>query len=147
MSTKILSFQKKLRIIIFSILTSVLLMYFSQNLNLNEQSQRLLVKLLNVPQQFLTQVLNEYKDFENQQIAILEKEILNLKNQIYESELKIKSLENSNPSFNYEFSRIDSSEIYINSFDQMNFTCCNKHRIFVNNPNNINEVCNISRNL
>ena len=139
MSTKILSFQKKLRIIIFSILTSVLLMYFSQNLNLNEKSQRLLVKLLNVPQQFLTQVLNEYKDFENQQIAILEKEILNLKNQIYESELKIKSLENSNPSFNYEFSRIDSSEIYINSFDQMNFTCCNKHRIFVNNPNNINE--------
>ena len=109
-------------------------MYFSQNLNLNEQSQRLLVKFLNVPQQFLTQVLNEYKDFENQQIAILEKEILNLKNQIYESELKIKSLENSNPSFNYEFSRIDSSEIYINSFDQMNFTYFfNKHRIFVNN--------------
>ena len=116
MSTKILPFQKKLRIVIYSILTSVLLMYFSQNLNLNEKSQRLLVKLLNVPQQFLTQVLNEYKDFENQQIAILEKEILNLKNQIYESELKIKSLENFNPSFDYEFSKIDSSEIYVNSF-------------------------------
>ena len=53
----------------------------------------LLAKFLNVPQQFITQVLNEYQEFENQKIAQLQDEILNLQNEIYENELKIKSLE------------------------------------------------------
>ena len=28
-------------------------------------------------------------------------------------------------------------QLHINSFDQMNFTCCNKHRVYLNNPETI----------
>ena len=89
MSTNILPLQKKLRIAFFSLIFSGLLIYLSQNLNLNDKSQRLLAKFLNVPQQFITQVLNEYQEFENQKIAQLQDEILNLQNEIYENEVCI----------------------------------------------------------
>lgn len=139
MSTNILPLQKKLRITFFSLIFSGLLIYLSQNLNLNDKSQRLLAKFLNVPQQFITQVLNEYQEFENQKIAELQDEILNLQNEIYENELKIKSLENSRSYNNLDFFVNEHSETYIKSFDQMNFACCNKHRIYINNPNKLQD--------
>lgn len=139
MSTNILPLQKKLRITFFSLIFSGLLIYLSQNLNLNDKSQRLLAKFLNVPQQFITQVLNEYQEFENQKIAQLQDEILNLQNEIYENELKIKSLENSRSHNNLDFFVNENSETYIKSFDQMNYACCNKHRIYTNNPNKLQD--------
>tara|TARA_X000000950_G_scaffold289315_1_gene411904 strand:- start:15022 stop:15819 length:798 start_codon:yes stop_codon:yes gene_type:complete len=137
MSTNILPFQKKLRLTLFSFVISGALIYASQNYNFNEKAQRFLVKFLNVPQQFISQVLTEYREFENQKIAELEEEILILKNQIYENELEIKSLENSRSFNDSNFVINKNAETYINSFDQMNFTCCNKHRIYINNPNKL----------
>ena len=136
MAKKILPFQKKLSFGFFSLFFAVLLIYVSYSLGLNEKSQRLLVKFLNVPQQFLSKVLNEYQEFENQKIVQLEEEILNLQNQIYENELKIKSLENSQPANNLDFNLRGELDTYISSFDQINFTCCNKHRVYINNSNN-----------
>ena len=139
MAKKILPFQKKLSFGFFSLFFAVLLIYVSYSLGLNEKSQRLLVKFLNVPQQFLSKVLNEYQEFENQKIVQLEEEILNLQNQIYENELKIKSLENSQPTNNLDFNLRGALDTYISSFDQINFTCCNKHRVYINNSNNLED--------
>ena len=137
MAKEILPFQKKLSLTFFSFIFVVLLVYLSQNFGLNEKSQRLLIKTLNVPGQFISRLLNGYQEFENQKIAQLEEEILNLRNQIYENELELKSLENSRPYNNLDISLRGSSETFINSFDQINFTCCNKHRVYINNPNNL----------
>jgi cell shape-determining protein MreC len=139
MSTNILPLQKKLRVAFFSLIFSGSLIYLSQNLNLNEKTQRFLAKSLDVPQQFITQVLNEYQEFENQKIAQLEDEILNLQNQIYEYELEIRSLENSGSYDNLDFFINENSATYINSFDQTNFTCCKKHRVYINNPNKLQD--------
>ena len=146
MSTNILPFQKKLRLAFFSFIVSGALIYSSQNYDLNEKAQRILVKFLNVPQQFISQVLSEYREFENQKIAQLEEEILNLRNQIYENELEIKSLENSRPYNNLDIGLRGNFETVISSFDQINFTCCNKHRVYINNPNNLeNDIYAISQ--
>ncbi|RPG42868.1 MAG: hypothetical protein CBC72_004675 [Gammaproteobacteria bacterium TMED112] len=139
MSTNILPFQKKLRLTFFSFILSGFLIYLSQSLDLNEKSQRLLVKFLSVPQQFISQVLNEYQEFENEKIAQLEEEILNLQNQVYENQLEIRSLENLRSYNDFNFFVSDNSETYISSFDQMNFTCCNKHRVYINNPNEVED--------
>ena len=137
MAKEILPFQKKLRLAFFSFIVSGALIYSSQNYDLNEKAQRFLVKFLNVPQQFISQVLSEYREFENQKIAELEEEILNLQNKIYENELEIRSLENSRSFNDFNFAMNENSETFINSFDQINFTCCNKHRVYINNPNNL----------
>ena len=90
MSSNILPFQKKIRLVLLSIIFASLLVYLSDAFHLNEKSQRSLVKFLNVPQQFISSILDEYQEFENQKIASLEEEILRLNNDIYENELKIK---------------------------------------------------------
>ena len=33
----------------------------------------------------------------------------------------------------------ENSETFVSSFDQMNFTCCNKHRIYINNPDELED--------
>lgn len=137
MSSNILPIQKKIRLILLAFIFACLLVYLSDAFKLNEKSQRLLVKFLNVPQQFISQILQEYQEFENQRIASLEEEIIKLQNDIYESELKIRSLENSTSYSNLIFSEKSDAELHINSFDQMNFTCCNKHRVYLNNPETI----------
>ena len=139
MSTNILPFQKKLRLAFFSFIVSGALIYCSQNYDLNEKAQRFLVKFLNVPQQFISKVLSEYREFENQKIAELEEEILNLQNKIYENELEIRSLENSRSFNDFNFALNENSETFVSSFDQMNFTCCNKHRIYINNPDELED--------
>lgn len=134
MSSNILPSQKKIRLVLLALAFASLLIYLSDAFKLNEKSQRLLVKFLNVPQQFISQILQEYQEFENEKIASLEEEIIKLQNDIYESELKIRSLENSTSYSNLVFSENNEAELHISSFDQMNFTCCNKHRVYLNNP-------------
>tara|TARA_Y100000768_G_scaffold223758_1_gene168864 strand:- start:1240 stop:2037 length:798 start_codon:yes stop_codon:yes gene_type:complete len=134
MSSNILPSQKKIRLVLLALAFASLLIYLSDTFKLNEKSQRLLVKFLNVPQQFISQILQEYQEFENEKIASLEEEIIKLQNDIYESELKIRSLENSTSYSNPIYSENSEAELHISSFDQMNFTCCNKHRIYLNNP-------------
>ncbi len=134
MSSSILPFQKKIRLIILSIVFASVLIYISEAFNLNDKFQRILVKFLNVPQQFISQILDEYQEFENQKIASLEEEILKLQNDIYEYDLKVRSLENSKSFSDLNYSEKNTSHLQIISFDQMNFTCCNKHRVYINNP-------------
>ena len=90
MSKNILPFQKKIRLSFFSLLIVTVLAYTSQNLSLNDRSQRFLVKFLNVPQQFMNEALSHYREFENERLVQLEEEILNLQNQIYERDLQIR---------------------------------------------------------
>ena len=127
MSSNILPLQKKIRLLLLGLVFVSCLIYISESFELNAKSQRFLVKFLNVPQQFISNVLDEYQEFENAKIASLEEEILNLQNEIYENELQIRSLENSKSFTDYNFTEDNSTQLQIDSFDQMNFTCCNKH--------------------
>ena len=70
MSSSILPIQKKIRLVLLALIFASLLIYISDILKLNEKSQRFLVKFLNVPQQFVSQVLQEYQEFENKKIAL-----------------------------------------------------------------------------
>ena len=146
MSSNILPLQKKIRLLLLGLIFVSCLIYISESFELNAKSQRFLVKFLNVPQQFISNVLDEYQEFENAKIASLEEEILNLQNEIYENELQIRSLENSKSFTDYNFTEDNSTQLQIDSFDQMNFTCCNKHRVYLNNPDlNINGVFAVSQ--
>ena len=145
MATNILPFQKKLRLVILSIIFAGTLIYLSQSFFLNERAQRFLVKTLNVPQQFLSQIITEYREFENEKIALLEEEILNLQDEIYEKDLEIQSLESSKSFNNFNTKLPNTSETFISSFDQMNFTCCNKHRVYSTNPKEYKKAHILSR--
>ena len=92
---------------------------------------------MNIPSNFLSQVLRDYQEFENERIAKLENDILDLQNIIYEKDLEIQSLENSKSYSPVVRSNKDQSNSSIISFDQLNFNCCKKHRVYVSNPNNI----------
>ena len=119
------------------VLFSVLL-YFSQATNLNHKAQRTLSQILETPEKFILQVLDQYQEFESREIAKLKKDILDLQDSIYEKDLQIKSLENSKSYTSYSNAQKDRSSVYISSFDQMNFNCCKKHIIYISNPNKIN---------
>ena len=134
MSAERISNKNKIRSLIFGLALFSILLYISQIFNLNYKAQRLLSKILETPEKFVTQLLDRYQELENKEIAKLKKDILNLENIIYEKDLRIKSLENLGsykpPNKNQE----DKSNVYISAFDQMNFNCCKKHRVFVTNP-------------
>ncbi len=137
MSRDILPSKKKIQTCIFGGLLILILNLISDSLQINEKANKALTNLLNIPSNFLSQVLRDYQEFENERIAKLENDILDLQNTIYEKDLEIQSLENSksyNPVLN---SNKDESNSSIISFDQLNFNCCKKHRVYVSNPNNI----------
>ena len=46
-------------------------------------------------------------------------------------------IENSKSYISYNNKQLDSSTVYISSFDQMNFNCCKKHRVYISNPKKI----------
>ncbi len=139
MSSERISKKNKIRSLIFSLFLFSILLYLSQIFDLNYKSQRLLSKVLEAPERFVARLLERYQELENKEIAKLKKDILNLENIVYEKDLRIKSLESlgsyKTPSKNQE----DKSNIYISSFDQMNFNCCKKHRVFIANPTEIND--------
>ena len=131
--------KNKIRTLIFSITLFSLLLLASQAINLNHKAQRALSQILEIPERFFIQTLDRFQELENRKIAKLKKEILVLKDSIYEKDLQIKSLENFKsytPNIN---DQKDKSDVYISSFDQMNFNCCKKHRVYVSNPNQIKE--------
>ena len=137
MSRDILPSKKKIQTFIFGGLLILILNLISDSLQINEKANKALTNLLNIPSNFLSQVLRDYQEFENERIAKLENDILDLQNIIYEKDLEIQSLENSksyNPGVR---SNKDESNSSIISFDQLNFNCCKKHRVYVSNPNNI----------
>ena len=139
MSAKRISNKNKIRSLIFSLFLFSTLLYLSQIFDLNYKAQRLLSNILETPERFVIQLLERYQELENKEIAKLKKDILNLENTVYEKDLRIKSLESlgsfETPSENQK----DKSNVYISSFDQKNFNCCKKHRVFITNPAKIND--------
>jgi len=137
MSRDILPSKKKIQTLIFFFFLILILNLISYSIQLNEKANKALTNLLNIPSNFLSQVLRDYQEFENERIAKLENDILDLQNTIYEKDLEIQSLENSKSYNPVVRSNKDESNSSIISFDQLNFNCCKKHRVFVSNPNNI----------
>ena len=137
MSRNILPSKKKIQTYIFGSLLILALNIISNSIQLNEKANKGLINLLNIPRNFLSQVLQDYQEFENERIAKLENNILDLQNTIYEKNLEIKSLENSRSYNLVVSSKKYESNSSIISFDQLNFNCCKKHRVYVSNPNNI----------
>ena len=139
MSAERVPTKNKIRILIFGLILFSILLYVSEATNFNHKAQRALSQILETPEKFILQVLDQYQEFESREIAKLKKDILNLQDSIYEKDLQIKSLENSKSYTSYSNVQKDGSSVYISSFDQMNFNCCKKHRIYISNPNRINE--------
>ena len=137
MSRNILPSKKKIQTYIFGSLLILALNLISNSIQLNEKANKGLINLLNIPSNFISQVLQDYQEFENERIANLENNILDLQNTIYEKNLEIKSLENSRSYNPVVSSKKFESNSRIISFDQLNFNCCKKHRVYVSNPNNI----------
>ena len=137
MSRNILPSKKKIQTYIFGSLLILALNLISNSIQLNEKANKGLINLLNIPSNFISQVLQDYQEFENERIAKLENNILDLQNTIYEKNLEIKSLENSRSYNLVVSSKKYESNSSIISFDQLNFNCCKKHRVYVSNPNNI----------
>ena len=91
MPREIFTFRKKIILTFSYILLIVALVLSSNYLNLNETSQRYLVKALKIPENFIENISHEFKEYESLKIVELENEIIKLKNDIYESELKVRS--------------------------------------------------------
>ena len=146
MSGDILQFKKKIKTLIFGSCLIVILNLASDSIQLNDKVNKGLTAFLNIPNTFLSQALSDLKEFENERIAKLENDILKLENTIYEKDLKIQSLENSKSYSPAVRSYKDNSNSSIVSFDQLNFNCCKKHRVYVSNPTNIDgDILSVSQ--
>ena len=139
MSAERIPTKTKIRILIFSFALFSILLYISQAINLNDKAQRALSQILETPERFFIQTLDRFQELENREIAKLKKEILGLQDSIYEKDLQIKSLENSRSYTPYNSNEKKESGVYISSFDQMNFNCCKKHRVYISNPGQVND--------
>lgn len=146
MPREIFTFRKKIILTFSYILLIVALVLSSNYLNLNETSQRYLVKALKIPENFIENISQEFKEYESLKIVDLENEIIKLKNDIYESELKVRSLENSK-SYNTNITTSKSTKkSYVSAFDQVNFSCCKKHVIYLQAENTSgNQVFSVSQ--
>lgn len=146
MSVETLTSKKKVKIILLSTFYIIILSFISDLTQLNQRANNGLIKALNIPSDFIAEIFKGLQQFENDRIAELEDKISALENIIYEKDLVIQSLENSR-SFNFPSKNYDGkTDSIIVSFDQLNFNCCNKHRIFVSNPKNLpNHTYSISQ--
>ncbi len=139
MSAERIPTKNKIRILIFSFALFSILLYVSQAINLNDRAQRALSRILETPERFFIQTLDRFQELENREIAKLKKEILGLQDVIYEKDLQIKSLENLKSYTPYNSAQEGKSDVHISSFDQMNFNCCKKHRVYISNPKQIKD--------
>ena len=83
MPREIFTFRKKIILTFSYILLIVALLLSSNYLNLNETSQRYLVKALKIPENFIENISQEFKEYESLKIVDLENEIIKLKNDIF----------------------------------------------------------------
>ncbi len=146
MPREILTFRKKIILTLSYILLIATLILGSYYFNLNETSQRYLAKTLKVPENFIESISQEFKEYESLKIVELENEIIKLKNDVYEAELKVRSLENSKSYNTNTTSSKSSKKSYVSAFDQVNYSCCKKHLIYLQAENaRDNEVFSVSQ--
>ena len=131
MQVKKISFRNKISTLIFSIILICLLSFFSSFVDLNKKSQRSLDMLFSFPSQLLNAALEEVREYENKKIFDLENRIFALESDIYEKNLEILALKNKR-NFSDEFvTRFNDVQAYVSGFDQGNYICCRKHRIYI----------------
>ena len=131
MQVKKISFRDKIKTLIYSIFLICLLSFFSYSVDLNKKSQRFLEILFSFPSELIKTAFENVREYENNKIFELENRILTLESDIYEKNLEILALENKR-NFSYDtITRFNNVEAYVSGFDQSNYVCCRKHRIYI----------------
>ena len=87
--------------------------------------------LFSFPSQLLNAALEEVREYENNKIFELENRIMILESEIYEKNLEILALENKKNFLNDTIAKFNNVEAYVSGFDQVNYRCCRKHRIYI----------------
>ena len=131
MQVKKISFRYKIETLIFSVFLIGLLSYFSYFFDLNKKSQRLLEMLFSFPSELINTAYENIREYENNKIFDLESRIMILESDIYEKNLEILALENKRSFSNDTMSKFNDIEAYVSGFDEVNYRCCRKHRIYI----------------
>lgn len=131
MQVKKISLRDKIKTLIFSIFLICLLSFFSYSVDLSKKSQRFLEILFSFPSELINTAFENVREYENNKIFELENRILTLESDIYEKNLEILALENKRNFSNDTISGFNNVEAYVSGFDQGNYVCCRKHRIYV----------------
>ena len=131
MQVKKISFRYKIETLIFSVILIGLLSYFSYFFDLNKKSQRLLEMLFSFPSELINTAYENIREYENNKIFDLESRIMILESDIYEKNLEILALENKRSFSNDTMSKFNNIEAYVSGFDEVNYRCCRKHRIYI----------------
>jgi len=131
MQVKKLSLRDKIETLIFSIILICSLSYLAYFSDLNKKSKRFLEMLFSFPSELINAALENVREFENKKIFELEDRIMLLESDIYEKNLEILALENKRNFSINNITRFNNVQAYMSGFDQTNYTCCRKHRIYV----------------
>ena len=73
MSAKIIPIKNKIRISIVGIILFIALSSISNAFDLNFKAQRLLSKILEIPEKFFYQTMDQYQRLQNEEVAKLKK--------------------------------------------------------------------------
>ena len=131
MPAKKLSLRDKIETLILSIILICFLSLFSYFLDLNKKSGRFLEILFSFPSELINVAFENVREFENKKIFELENRIMTLESDIYEKNLEILALENKRNYAIDTITRFNNVQAYVSGFDQSNYICCRKHRIYV----------------
>ncbi|MBL6693415.1 MAG: hypothetical protein ISP94_00915 [SAR86 cluster bacterium] len=140
MQAKKLSFRDKIETLILSIFLIIFLGYLSYFVDLNKKSHRFLEMLFSLPSEFFQAAFENIREYENKKIFELENKIMTLESDIYEKNLEILALENKKNFSSNTISRFNNFQAYVSGFDQVNYLCCRKHRIYISTDNTTNIV-------
>ena len=122
-------FRKKINRTILSLALFVILVFLSNYAQINNNSQRMLAKFFEIPQELISEVYEQIAAFETERVVTLEKEIQAYQEKIYQQNLVIEELQNSD--FILFDKKNNFGEVFITGFDVVNYKCCQKHRIFI----------------
>jgi len=122
-------FRKKINQTVLSLILFVFLIFLSNYAQINNHSQRILAKFFEIPQALISEVYEQIRTFETERVIALEKEIQLYQEKIYQQNLLIEELQNSG-FFLFE-KQNNFGEVFISGFDEVNYKCCKRHRIFI----------------
>ena len=88
-------FRKKINRSILSLALFVILVFLSNYAQINNNSQRMLAKFFEIPQELISEVYEQIAAFETERVVTLEKEIQAYQEKIYQQNLVIEELQNS----------------------------------------------------
>ncbi len=146
MVQRVLSRRNKFTIVFFATLQLIVFGFLANYFQLNSLAQRSLDRLFNIPQNIFVQVLNEYRQFESERAFVLEREISDLEEVIYEKDLEIESLQNQKRFISPSLDLEKNNKSYVSGFRYNEYECCSKHRIFIKlDLEKVNDVFAVSQ--